>query len=243
MPYIEEVCEAGQTIEVRKYYSPRWHCKGEKRAAKEKPTAEAAQKINQRNAERELRRIMNANFEDGDFLIRFDFHLRPTGSEEMQEIMAKFIRKLRRELNKVGEDLKYIYVKEVGPRGSRHIHAMLKRCDTEILRRCWPHGGIHIDPLNTNGQYGKIAAYFIKYAGKTEETEERLIGKRWYGSRNLEKPKVQKKVVKSNTFRRNIREREGYYLEKESVQYGVTDMGYEYFSYTLIKTDQQTRGR
>lgn len=243
MPYIEETCIAGQTIEVRKYYSVRWHCKGEKRQAKEKPTEEAAAKINQRNAERDLRRLMNANFVDGDYLVRMDFHNRPSGSEEMQELMAKFVRKLRRELNKVGQELKYIYVKEVGPRGSRHVHALIKKCDTDILRKAWPYGGIHIDPLNSDGQYGKIASYFIKYAGRTEQTEERLIGKRWYGSRNLEKPKVKKKVVKSNTFRKTVKEKNGYYLDKESVQYGVTDMGYEFFSYTLIKTDQQTRGQ
>lgn len=242
MPYVEEVCQAGKTIEVRKYYSPRWHSEGEKRAKKEKPTSEAVEKINQRNRERDLRRLMNNNFKDGDLLIRLDFCNKPTGSEEMQELMAQFIRRLRREYSKTETELKYIYVKEVGPRGSRHIHMMLTKCDTDVLRKCWKFGGIHIDPLNSDGQYGKIAAYFIKYALRTEETEERLIGKRWYGSRNLAKPEVKKKVIKANKFRATVKEKNGYYLEKDSVKYGVNEMGYEYFSYTLIKTDMQTRG-
>lgn len=243
MPYIEEVCEAGQTVEVRKYYSFRWHKKGEKRAKKENPTREAVEKVNQRNRERELRRIMNANFQDGDFLIRFDFHLRPTGSEEMQELMQNFIRKLRREMKKQSKDLKYVYVKEVGPKGSRHIHALINKCDTDLIRKCWTYGGIHIDPLTSQGQYGQIAAYFIKYAGRTEETEERLIGKRWYASRNLVKPVIKKKVIKSGSFKQTFRRVQGFALDKNSVRYGVTEFGYEYFSYTLLKTDRQERGR
>lgn len=242
MPYVEEVCQAGKTLEVRKYYSPRWHSEGERRAKKEKPTSEAVEKVNQRNRKRDLRRLMNNNFVDGDLLLRLDFHEKPTGSEEMQGIMAQFIRRLRREYSKAGLELKYIYVKEVGPRGSRHIHMLINRCDTEILRKCWQYGGIHIDPLNSDGQYGKIAAYFIKYAGRTEETEERLIGKRWYGSRNLEKPKVKKKVIKSNSFRKDVKVKKGYFVDKESIHYGVNDLGYEFFSYTLIKADTQTRG-
>ena len=73
MPYIEEVCVAGKTIEVNKYYSYRHHSKGEKRGKKENPTSEAQKKVNQRKASKELRRLMNANFEDGDLLVRLDF--------------------------------------------------------------------------------------------------------------------------------------------------------------------------
>lgn len=243
MPYIREVCVAGKTIEVSKYYSIRHHGKGEKREKRDTPSSEAMKKINQRRAGTKLRRLMNANFKDGDYLVRLDFSNRPAGSEEMQEIMAKFMRKLKRELIKKGIELKYIYVKEVGKRGSRHIHLMMNKCDLDIIRKYWESGGIHIDPLFTKGQYGKIAEYFIKYASTTEATEGQLIGKRWYGSRNLKKPKVTKKVISANKFRKDAKSIKGYALDTESIRSGFSEFtGHEYFSYTLIKTDKEGGG-
>lgn len=243
MPYIKEVCVAGKTIEVSKYYSVRWHCKGEKREPKKNESSEAQKRTNQRRASKKLRRLMNANFEDGDLLVRLDFINRPPGSEQMQDLMAKAIRKMRNECKKQGIELKYIYVKEVGPKGGRHIHMMLNKMDLDIIRKCWPHGGIHVDPLISNGQYSKVADYFTKYASRTEETEGELIGKRWYASRNLVKPRITKKVISANRFSKDIKTRKGYYVESDSVREGISELtGYEYFTYTMIKTDKEGGG-
>ncbi len=250
MPYIEEVCVAGKVVEVNKYYSYRTHAKGEKRSDRGKESSDAQKRINQRKAEKELRRSMNANFVDGDYLIRLDFFKRPPGSREMQELISAFVRKLRTALRRTGMEMKYIYVKEVGPRGGRHIHMMLTKCDTDIIRKLWTHGGIHIDPLNTNGQYGKIAAYFMKYALRTEETEGTLIGKRWYGSRNLAKPEITKRIISANKFREEVKknhrkaiERGEYILDEETVRSGISDeTGYGYFTYTLIRKESRRKG-
>lgn len=245
MPYVKEICVAGNTIEIIKYYSPRHYAKGEKRAKKENLTNEAQKKVNIRKAIKELRRLMNHNFRDGDYLVRLDFFRKqsPTGSEQMQELMKKYIRKLRNEFRKTEQELKYIYVKEIGPKGGRHIHMMMSKCDLDLIRKCWPYGGIHVDPLNTDGQYRKVAEYFVKYSSKTEETEGKLIGKRWYASRNLIRPTVEKRVISANSFRKQIREKKGYILDKTSVVSGISEItGYEYFSYTLIKADTQLRG-
>lgn len=157
----------------------------------------------------------------------------------MQDLTAKAIRKLRTEYGKAGKILRYIYVKEVGPRGSRHIHMILGREEMDVLKllvKCWPHGGVHVDPWTTGPNFAKLAAYFAKYAAKTEETEGRLIGKRWNPSQNLKKPVIWKRVVKSNRFRENITKKKGYVLEPDSVRSGVSGFtGYRYFSYTLIK--------
>ena len=243
MPYIEEVCVAGSTVEVSKYYSYRVHTKGEKRLSSDKETSEAQKKINQRRAGIKLRRLMNNNFEDGDYLIRLDFHeVHPETSEEMQSLMSNFIRRLKREYQRTGVDLKYIYVKELGKRGGRHIHLMVNQNSADLIRKCWGYGGIHIDPLITNGQYRKIAEYFIKYAAKTEETEGKLVGKRWYASRNLVPPKVRKRVIASNTFQNKVRVLNGYYLDEDTERHGISEStGYEYFSYTLIKVRPPTR--
>lgn len=245
MPHILEICVAGKTTEICKYYTARWGQKGKKRQPAENPSSEAQKAINQRQAEKKLRRLLNANFVDGDLLVRLDFckERAPTGSEDMQDMISDAIKKISRKMKKAGQKLKYIYVKEIGPRGGRHIHMVMTKCDTEILRKCWPHGGIHIDPLNSNGQYSRIAAYFIKYAGRSEKTLGKLVGKRWYSSTNLVKPKVIKKVIAASRFRREARPRKGYYVDKDSIRSGISEQtGYEFFSYTLIKTDKEGQG-
>lgn len=238
MSYMLEICVAGKTIEVCKYYTYRDRIKGGKRAKKEKPTKESQRRVNLRKAEKELRRLMNENFEDGDLLLRLDFSRRPGGSVEMQKYISDAMGNMKKKAKRAGIDMKYIYVKEVGPRGGRHIHAVISRIDTEIIRRCWPHGGIHIDPLNSGGQYRKIAAYFIKYAERTEETEGKLIGKRWYPSRGLRRPKVIKRAISAKKFREKAKKVDGYYLEKDTVVSGISEFtGYAYFSYTLLKQE------
>ncbi len=240
MPYIEEVCVAGGTIEISKYYAYRAHAKGETRAEKEKPTSEAQKKVNQRKAEKDLRRLMAANFKNGDAVVRLDFVKKPEDSQKMQKLISEAIIKIRREYARAKETLKYIYVKEVGKRKGRHIHMIMSKEDIDVLkvlRKCWPHGGIHVDPWWTGPNFSKLANYFIKYATKTEETEGKLIGKRWYASRNLEKPVVKKRVIESNRFKENIKKKKGFVLDKETVVSGISEYtGFQYFSYTLIKT-------
>lgn len=240
MPYILEICVAGKTMEISKYYTYRYHAKGISRGKNIEKTSEAQKIVNQRRAAKVLRRIMNATFKDGDLLIRLDFSKRPGGSVEMQEIMQKAIRVMKKEAKKKGEDIRYIYVKEVGPRGGRHIHMLISKIDTDIIRKAWPYGGIHIDPLYTNGQYEKIAEYFIKYAAKTEETEGRLIGKRWYASRNVVKPQIIKKVISANEFKRTPKKVEGYELDKNSERSWISEFGYEHYTCTLMRIKNQT---
>ncbi len=240
MPYMEYICVAGKVTEVIKCFTYRTHTKGEKRAVKKEQTSEAQKRVNLRLAERKLRWLMNTNFVDGDYLLRLDFCKVnfPAGSLQMQDLMTKFLTKMRAGYKKAEDELKYIYVKEIGPRGGRHVHMVINKCDTDLIRKCWTYGGIHIDPLNSNGQYRKIAAYFIKYAAKTEKTEGQLIGKRWYPSRNLKQPKVYKRVLRAGHFRAQVKEKAGYYLDKDTVQHGISDFtGFEYFSYALIKYD------
>lgn len=242
MPYILEICRAGKIIEKSKYYSPRWNCKGERRNKKSDPTIVCQEKVNLRLANKKLRRLMNHNFKDGDLLIGLDYckELRPKDSVEMQEHIKKFLRELRKEYKKQSKVLKYIYVKEIGPKGAAHVHMMINLCDgiTELLRKSWPYGRVQIDPLYTKGQYEDIASYFLKYADKTIKTEGKLIGKKYYPSRSLEKPKVVKYIVKNvDVFRETVKNEKGYELVKDSVLAGVTEAGFGYFSYYLHRTD------
>lgn len=234
MPYIEEICVTGKIEEHIKYYSWYIHPPGTKREKGTAPSEERIKKANQRQAEKKLRRLLNNNFKDGDLLIRLDFFKdkdKVQTSADMQKCMANFIKRLRRRT----PNIRYVFVKEIGKRGARHAHMVLSQIPLSLISECWDHGGIHADPLYSGGQYGRIAAYFIKYAGKTEETEGKLIGKRWYGSRNLDKPIVKKRIVMSGSFRKEPPQKDGWALDKESVTRGVTSAGYEYMSYSYIR--------
>lgn len=240
MPYILERCVAGKTIEYRKYYTHKIHPKSVKREKTQDETPERIKKANQRKAETTLRRLMNANFEDGDYLIKLDFHFEtPSGSKEMQKEMQTFIRRLKYRFDRNERPFKYIYVKEVGSKGGRHVHMLVNKCPIEWIRECWKAGGIHVDPLYSQGQYAQIASYFIKYAEKTEKTEGEIIGKRWYASRNLKKPKVTKKIVKADRYSDKVKHQKGYFLDKNSIEKGINILGYVYFSYTLIQIPKE----
>ena len=54
MPYVEEKVIAGATLEINKYYSIRYHSRGEKRAKKEKESSDSQKKVNKRKAVKEL---------------------------------------------------------------------------------------------------------------------------------------------------------------------------------------------
>lgn len=233
MSYVQQTVFAGNTVETKKYYCFKFHNSGE-RGKKKNETPESQKKLNQRKAGDRLRWLMNTNFNDGDLLVTFSFHLHPPNdSREMQSFMSKALRKMKR----VNPDMKYIYVKEIGPRGSRHAHALIKGLDLKEIKKCWEYGSTQAEVLYTNGQYRKIAEYFIKYASKTEETEGKLIGKRWYSSQNLKKPKIKKKVITANEFRQEPHIPKGYHLEKDSEYYGVSEFtGFEFYTYTVIKS-------
>lgn len=245
MPYIKEICMAGKILEVRKYYTLRYNCKGEKREGRCKHTCECQQKVNRRNAERTLRRLMNANFTDNTGMLVTLTYLpknRPENSAQMQNDMRNFLKMLRKKFKARGETLKYIYVKELGKKGAAHIHILMSVCDIRELRECWKKGSARADALWSKGDYTNIAKYFIKYAAKTEETEGRLIGKRWNASRNLKQPVVIKKIVQANTFSQRISEKKGYQLDPTSVREGYTEFGFKYFSYVMRKMESKEGG-
>lgn len=232
MSYIQQTVIAGRTKETRKYYTYKFN-NGGPRGKRENETPEAQKKLNRKKAGDRLRWLLNANFEDGDLLATLSFHLHPPNdSQEMQSFMSKAIRKMRR----INPDIKYVYVKEIGPRGSKHTHMVIKGLSLEEVKNCWEYGSVQGEILYTDGQYRKIAEYFIKYSAKTEETEGKLVGKRWYSSQNLEKPKIKRKIITAKQFRSEAKVPKGYYLEKDSEYRGISEFtGFEFYTYTVIK--------
>lgn len=235
MPYVQETCVCGDIVEVSKYYS--YHIGNKQiRGEYKAPTSDQQKKSNIRQAKKKLRRILNNNFKDSEdclLTLTFKKEYRPRDSEELKKYATKFFRNLKGRYRKKGLELKYVYCLEVGPKGAVHIHAVVSGVETKLFNECWRWGWIDIKPLNSDGQYKGIADYFLKYSEKTEKTEAK-IGKLWYGSRNLIKPVVKKKVLRSGKWRENPRPPKGFKIL--DINNGVSELtGLNYQTYTMIR--------
>lgn len=250
MPYLRRTTIAGKTIEIECYYSARYNKKGAKRSDKVKATKEAQKRINRKKTERKLRLILNENFKSGDYYITLDY-IHKKGEEyrtpaEMRKDINIFLRECRKICKKLGIPFKYIHVMEIGKRGARHHHLVINKIDTDILQKAWNkayagHNRIKVFPLDSSGQYGKLAAYLIKYSYEHLKDKDRLKGKSWSGSQNLKKPiEVYEVINDRNWFRCEAKQRKGYYVEKDSIEKGIASpeyFGYGYFRYRMVKLE------
>lgn len=250
MPYVERVTRAGKTIEIERYFTSRYKKQGIKRGDKVKATPEQQIKVNERQAERKLRILINANYGYGDYHLVLDYIRKkgepPRTKEQMRQDMDIFLRECRKEYKKAGIELKYIHVMEIGEKGARHHHLVINQIDTKILQQCWykayeGHNRVKVFPLDDSGQYAELAAYLIKYTGKHLKDGDGLQGKRWNCSKNLYRPEPEYNIINDREwFKAEPRPIKGYYVDKSSISKGVHSpeyYGYGYFRYTLVQLD------
>lgn len=252
MPYVKRTTRAGKTIEVEYFYTSRLNKKGAKRKDKVKPTPEAQKRVNTKQAERKLRLLMNANFAYGDYHLVLDY-IRHKGEpdrtrEEMKKDIQVFLRECRKLYKKAGLEFRYIHVMEIGKKGARHHHLVVNRIDTNLLQQAWykayeGHNRVKVFPLDDSGQYGDLAAYFIKYTDRhiQDTPEQRLQGKRWAASKNLVHPEPEYEYVTARSwYRCEAKAPAGYYVEKGSEEKGTVSpeyYGYGYYRYRLVQLE------
>ena len=95
MPYIKSTCRAGRTKEIGKYYTKRYRPRGERRAPKEKQTSPQQKKVNDRQLERKLTRILNANFDESCWYLTFTYEIekRPREPAELKKHKRRLLQK------------------------------------------------------------------------------------------------------------------------------------------------------
>lgn len=247
MAIAERKTKAGRTVTVTQHRRTGNH--KNPRGARCKITTEAQKMGNLRRSTMMLTWLLNENFHDGDLLITLDYkkELRPKDSERMQKDFRNFYDRLKRRLKRAGlPPPKNIRVMEIGKKGAHHHHIVMQEFPDalRILRECWTAGGVHVDPLYTDGNYRKIAEYFVKYSRKTQELEAKVGKKLWYPSKGLKKPKPGKiREIKGREIGQ-IKIFKGYYLDQDSVKDGISEYdGYQVFSYILVKLPEKKTGR
>jgi hypothetical protein len=249
MPYIKRVVKAGRVLEITKYYSGRYG-HHERNAPPVAKTPDKTERSNRKRQERELAWLLDTNFEDKrDALVTLSWRedqIPPDSSERMKKDSSNFFRRMRKSYQQKGKDLRYVYTMEIGPKGSRHIHAVISEADLSEIQSCWD-GVVNVVPLFSDGNYDKIAQYFVKYSVKTEETEGIKVGRRYSSSRNLKKPKVIKTVVNAATFKETPGQRKGYKLDESRTETGISEeTGLRYARFVYISTAparQETKNR
>ena len=105
------------------------------------------------------------------------------------------------------------------------------------------HNRVKVFPLDDSGQYGDLAAYFIKYTDRhiQDAPEQRLQGKRWAASKNLVHPEPEYEYVTARSwYRCEAKAPAGYYVEKGSEEKGIVSpeyYGYGYYRYRLVQLE------
>lgn len=155
-----------------------------------KPTSEAQEIINERNARMQFSRLANANFEelkDVKVDLTFDEDNVPDTRKACKKVTDNFIRRVKRAWarKEIERELRYLYVIE-GADGKRlHVHMLMTGGLTVTeIRELWGMAEIINVRLLQSGKkgYEALSAYLTKQ-GKLANGEHR-----WYGSRNLVKP-------------------------------------------------------
>ena len=239
MPYIEKMTKAGRTCIYERSYSTYAHPKGERRGKKEKPTPEAQLKVNNRKQAKEMCIYMNANFSGGDYHVTLTYvkDKRPEGLDGAKKDRETFLARLRRRMKRQGMDLKYLIVTEIGERGALHHHMVINQMPVEWIRQAWQQGRIDVRPLDDTGQYSRLAEYFAKYLPKWKKAGGK--GRAWTHSKNLYRPETVKRIVTRNRFRKDPKPRKGYYIDKDTVQNGISEYtGYEFLRFILVKEER-----
>jgi hypothetical protein len=243
--YVKKTYICGQVIEVEKVFSSKYKGKKTLRSPKMAKTEEAVRKVNERNAEKKLRRILNANFDTNSLhaVLTYRFEERPADGEQAMKDLKNFWRTLKRLCKKYGKELKYVAVAERSQRGVIHFHCIID-CGLSLgeIQEAWGKGAVHATPLRSDGDYSRLASYLLKQSKETFNDPERSIHKkRWCSSKNLVIVKPHTQVIKADSWRETPTAPKGYYVLKDTIEAGISEWGYPFQMYRCLKIEPLKR--
>lgn len=247
MSYFKTSIVAGETIEVTKSYVKRVGAVS--RGKRKELTPEQMQKVNERNAERTLRLILNANFGEDDLFVTLTYRReeRPT-PEKAKKNIGKLLDGLRKKIKRIGGELKYINVTEYANQAIHH-HLVINHIKghdvSKMIRTLWRFGRPNFKYLDASGQYKNLAAYLIKETSKTYKQNDGGHRQRYSCSRNLIRPVPQTEIIRRAAgWLQDPKPIKGYYIDKDTVYNGVDPFtGRMYQHYTMIRLKSNGKSR
>lgn len=169
------------------------------RAAKQKASSAARQRLNHRASWQKLETAMAANFDRHDLFVTLTYRdeALPHSREQALRRLGDFLRELRSARKARGEDLLYLknaeHLTDTGEEGRWHHHVVVNSTgsDYEEIRALWARYGDDVDIqglLEDGWDYASRAQYMCK--------ERPPLGKQaWTPSRNLRRPKRRSELV------------------------------------------------
>lgn len=239
--YYRETTVAGKTIFVQKKATSRIETKGRKRKAKCNPTAAAVQKVNDRNAERDLAIKLNANFVGGDYHLTLTYAGdTPTPSQAKRQL-ANFFQNVRRWAKKEGRELKYIAVTEYEHKRIHH-HVVMSNIDQDIIEKYWKYGHVNFKLLDETGNYSRLAAYLLKETARTFREADNPCKRRYTCSRNIVTPVTKRELITSKEVSEEPKAIKGYYIDQDTIQYyDHAILEVECCEYIMVSLDKEPR--
>ncbi len=247
--YQEKIYNHPFSIEHHFTYAGNYGGRGEKRAKRKAKTSEAAHRYNQILKARKMMRLIEDNFEYGDYWLTLKYKAGTKKKpDEVKEDIRRFIRKARLIYQKSGYELKFIYRIEIGKRGGIHYHMVMNRGPnkTAEINRIWRQladGNIEFEFLYDRTEYGALAAYIVKEPEEAAEKqlslfpqEEQRTFIKYSASRNLKRPDPEVKKFSRHTMRKifanDLKPKPGFAIDKNSIKKGFnvyTGMAYLYY--------------
>lgn len=243
--YTKITCRIHDKEEIEKHYSGRFGAPGMKREKRCRKTPEEMARQNHWRRCRELRRIIELNFREGDWHCTLTCRkdARPD-KEQAKKLIRIFRDKLRKEYKKRGWELKYVISCETGERGAVHWHVIINNMHdhltntARIINKVWKTGRTNFVPLDGTGDYKKLAEYIVKSATKRIENEETVERLSYMSSRNLIRPVVQKVEVRAASWKKQPKIPEGWELVPDSLVNGINKFtGLPYQHYTIRRKE------
>ena len=97
-----------------------------KRRKKCRPTSKIQEKLNQKNAEKRITRLVHLNFTGKDIALHLTYTTPPESQEQAQRDLYNYIRRVKRARKKLGlPALKYISCTETGKKSGRVHHHLI----------------------------------------------------------------------------------------------------------------------
>lgn len=238
---------AGRTILIRESASTCAGGKGKKRRPKENVTPEAVAKVNRVNRMRELTAKLNHNFVPGDLWITLTYENDPSfganlSREECMKRFRNFRKNIQRWAKKAGIVIRMIDSFGLGERlGRPHHHAVMSDVPTEILRKYWKSGMVHIELLH-GFNYQKVARYMLKNA---ELAKDGKIRRAFNCTRNIATPQTRRQIMQSSEVTRDVEDIKpfkGYQVDRDSInKYEHPIFEIECIEYIMVSLEPEPR--
>lgn len=183
---------SGPILEVEAY--PYWKVPQGKRVKRDKGSSKAQEKLNDKNRQKHVARLINTNFHVyWDLYMTYTYenaHL-PTDYAQAKRDMQNLIRRMKRWLKKQEKykdfELKYIYTTEHTRNGEKvraHHHMVTNFPNREMAEELWNRGRAKSQRLESNDLgFTKLGEYLVKEKGPK-------TAKGYTPSRNLKQPRV-----------------------------------------------------